>query len=249
MRPENVHTERVPACSIPSLPVLLKFYAFLVKSVMPFTNLSILVLSIRQVLQGQLLVFMTLFLIFIGTFVVTMLTIYPDHHARGKLPQAHEFVHWFSATHALIMAGFTGEPLDLNLHPDFLNPLGPWQKVCTAAKRLSAPSASHSSLSICLSLSPHLSASLSLSHHKIARHHHTPHTHGRSHTHLSLCRIKDQAHLCSLFPFATQINMAVFFLIYVLYIFLSLILLLNLLIALLGSTFRKTQVPTRHPHA
>ena len=33
------------------------------------------------------------------------------------------------------MAGFTGEPLDLNLHPDFLSPLGPWQKVCAAAKR------------------------------------------------------------------------------------------------------------------
>ena len=38
----------------------------------------------HQVLQGELLVFMTLFLIFIGTFTISMLTIFPDHHARGK---------------------------------------------------------------------------------------------------------------------------------------------------------------------
>lgn len=144
---------------------LLKFYTFLEKTVMPFTQLYVLVLSIRQVLSGDLLIFMCLFVIFIGTFVMTMITIYPDHKGVGKLPQAEEFMHPFSATHAILMAGFTGEPLDFNLHPDFLAPLGAWQKM----------------------------------------------------------------------------NLVFFFLVYVLYIFLSLILLLNLLIALLGSTFSKTQ--------
>ena len=44
-----------------------------------------------QVLQGPLLTFMMLFLLFIGTFVITMITIYPDHPAAGgtlpHLPQ------------------------------------------------------------------------------------------------------------------------------------------------------------------
>ena len=148
-----------------ALGFLLKFYAFLEKTVMPFTRLYVLVLSIRQVLSGDLLIFMSLFVIFIGTFVTTLITIYPDHKMRGELPQAEEFMHPFAAVHAILMAGFTGEPLDFNLHPDFLAPLGAWQKL----------------------------------------------------------------------------NLCVFFLVYVLYIFLSLILLLNLLIALLGSTFQKTQ--------
>ena len=144
---------------------ILKIYAFIDQAVRPFTQLSILVISVRQVLRGELVLFMTLFMIFISTFIVTMLTVYPDHRAQGSLPQAPSFIHPFSATHAIMMAGFTGEPLELNMHPDFLNPLGLWQKV----------------------------------------------------------------------------GMVVFFTVYVLYIFLSLILLLNLLIALLGSTFKKTQ--------
>ena len=42
-------------------------------------------------------------------------------------------------------------------------------------------------------------------------------------------------------PSHPQVGFLVFFSVYMLYMFLSLILLLNLLIALLGSTFRKTQ--------
>ena len=63
------------------------------------------------------------------------------------------------------MAGMLGEPLDFNLAPSYLAPLGLWQKV----------------------------------------------------------------------------NMAAFFIMYTLYVFVALILLLNLLIALLGSSFSKTQ--------
>lgn len=111
------------------LGFLLKFYAFVDSTVRPFTTLSIFLLSIRQVIKGQLLIFQNLFLLFTITFVVTMITIYPDHHAKGKLPQAPELLHWIPATYAIMMAGFTGEPLDLNLHPDFLVPLGPWQKI------------------------------------------------------------------------------------------------------------------------
>lgn len=103
--------------------------------------------------------------VFVATFVLTMVTVYPDHHARGNLPQSREFYTWQDATHALVMAGFTGEPLDLLLNWAFIEPLGPWQKV----------------------------------------------------------------------------NFAVFLGIYVLFIFLSLILLLNLLIALLAATFVRTQ--------
>jgi hypothetical protein len=94
-----------------------------------------------------------------------MLTTYPEHPSRGKLPQVPDFLHWLSASHAILIAGFTGEPIDLNLDPAYLAPLGTWQQV-------------------------------------------------------------------DFFAFLT---------IYVIYIFLSLILLLNLLIALLGNAFRKTQ--------
>jgi len=78
----------------------------------------------------------------------------------------HDFVDGASsAAYAILMLGFVGEPLELQLHPDYWAPLGAWQKV----------------------------------------------------------------------------NLAVCSLIYILYTFLSLILLLNLLIALLASNSSKTQ--------
>jgi len=106
---------------------LFKCFAYMEQAVRPFTSLSVFLLSVRQVLRGPLIVFMNLFLVFMATFVLTMITIYPDHHARGKLPQAPELLDWVTASYAIIMAGFTGEPLDLNLQPDFIRPLGTWQ--------------------------------------------------------------------------------------------------------------------------
>jgi len=143
----------------------LKIYAFIDMVFRPYTQLSILIISVRQVLQGELMLFMTLFLFFISTVIVTMVTIYPDHRAREDLPQAADFFHPLQASMAVLIAGFTGEPLELNMNPELLEPLGLWQKV----------------------------------------------------------------------------GMFFFFVTYVMFIFLSLILLLNLLIALLGSTFVKTQ--------
>jgi hypothetical protein len=149
------------------LGFLIKFSAFVNQTVQPYTSLSIFVLSVRHVLRGELLVFMNIFLVFIGAFVFTMLVIFPEDPSEGagKLPQTPQFTHWFPATHAILMSGFTGEPLELELDPMLFGPLGVWQKL----------------------------------------------------------------------------NLGAFLSIYVIYIFLSLILLLNLLIALLGSTFSKTR--------
>lgn len=58
-----------------------------------------------------------------------MVTIFPEHSARAKLPFSDSFIHWLPAAHAIVVAGFTGEPINLNLHPDFIAPLGVWQKV------------------------------------------------------------------------------------------------------------------------
>lgn len=148
-----------------ALGFFFKVYGFIMKASMSSTSLSILLLSVQQVLAGELFVFMAIFLFFLGVFVIVLVAIYPDHPSRGALPQAPSFINGFTATHDILIAGFTGEPIDFNLHPDFLYPLGGWQ----------------------------------------------------------------------------QVNLVVFYLIYLLYIFLSLILLLNLLIALLGTTFRRTQ--------
>jgi len=144
---------------------LIKFYTLIDQFVQPYMSLSVFVLAVKQVLRGELMVFMCIFLMFICAFIFTMVTIYPDHPSAGPLPQAPELMHWFTAANAILLSGFTGEPLDINLHPDYIAPLGPFQKL----------------------------------------------------------------------------NLSVFYSVYIVYIFLSLILLLNLLIALLGSTFSKTQ--------
>jgi len=134
--------------------------------VQPYTGLSIFVLSIRQVLGGPLFIFMSIFLLFISSFIFAMVLIFPDHpEAAGHLPQAPDLVHRLDAAYAMLMAGMLGEPISFNLAFDYFEPLGKWQKV----------------------------------------------------------------------------NLTAFFILYVLYVFLALILLLNLLIALLGSSFSKTQ--------
>jgi len=94
-----------------------------------------------------------------------MIIVYPDHTKMSHIPQAPNMYHWFTAAYVIIMAGLTGEPMEMKLRPQFLEPLGSWQKL----------------------------------------------------------------------------NLAIFFTLYVMYVFFALILLLNLLIALLGSTFSKTQ--------
>ena len=111
------------------LGFLIKFYAFVDQFVQPYTSLSIFVLSVRQVMRGELMVFMCIFVIFISAFVFTMITVYPDHPAAGKLPQSSQMMHWVTGANAILIAGFTGEPLDLNLHPDYLAPLGLFQKI------------------------------------------------------------------------------------------------------------------------
>ena len=45
---------------------LLKFYAFVDQFVQPFISISIFVLSVRHVVRGDLMTFMSIFLIFIG---------------------------------------------------------------------------------------------------------------------------------------------------------------------------------------
>ena len=82
-----------------------------------------------QVLRGELVTFMFIFMLFISAFVFTLIAIYPNHPAAGPLPQSADFIHPFLAANAILMAGMTGEVLDLNMHPDFLAPLGAWQKV------------------------------------------------------------------------------------------------------------------------
>jgi len=144
---------------------LFKFYACINQIVKPFISLSIFVLSIRGVLRGQIFNFMSIFMLFILAFVFAMIVLFPDHPSVGTLPQAPDFYHWFTAAYAILMAGMVGEPLDLNMNPYVLAPLGIFQKL----------------------------------------------------------------------------NLGVFIALYVIYIFLSLILLLNLLIALLGNTFNSTQ--------
>ena len=144
---------------------LLKFYAFFDQLVQPYMSLSVFMISITRVLSGDLMIFMSIFLCMILAFAFTMITVFPKHPDAGPLPQVADFSHWTTAVHAVIIAGFTGEPLELELKPEYLEPLGTWQLM----------------------------------------------------------------------------NFFVFVSMYVTYIFLSMILLLNLLIALLGSTFSKTQ--------
>ena len=80
-------------------------------------------------LCGELLIFMFIFMLFISAFVFTLIAIYPNHPAAGPLPQSYDFIHPFLAANAILMAGMTGDTLELNMHPDFLSPLGSWQKV------------------------------------------------------------------------------------------------------------------------
>ena len=93
------------------------------------TSISMFVLSISQVLKGQLLTFLTIFLMILSSIVFCLITIFPDHPAVGMPPQAPQMGHPFLGAYSLLMAGLTGEPLDLNLHPEFLEPLGGWQKL------------------------------------------------------------------------------------------------------------------------
>ena len=123
-----------------------------------------------------------------------MLVVLPEG-ANGRLPQTPQFTHWFPATFEILMSGFTGEPIELELDPALLEPLAPWQKLNFGAF-----------LGLCV---PRLRGN-------------PP---GKHSPRFSL------SPLCS--PWTVRR--------YVLYIFLSLILLLNLLIALLGSTFNKTR--------
>ena len=115
------------------LGFMIKFYAFVDQFVQPYISLSIFVLSIRKVVRGEFLTFMSIFLVFLAAATFTMITIFPQHPAAGPLPQAPDFGHWGAAIYAILMVGFTGEPLDLNLDLEYFAPLGYWQKVCLAA--------------------------------------------------------------------------------------------------------------------
>ena len=144
---------------------LLSFVTFAELLVMPMPWLSVFVLSVRSVLGGELLIFMSIFLVCMAAFGFTMFTIYPEHDATSDLPQVPEFATWWQASEAIIMLGFTGSGFDIQPNPKGLAELGTWQ----------------------------------------------------------------------------ALDLGIFMFLYMGYIFFSIILLLNMLIALLGDTFSKTQ--------
>ena len=89
--------------------------------------LSVFVLSVRSVLGGELLIFMSIFLVCMAAFGFTMFTIYPEHDATSDLPQVPEFATWWQASEAIIMLGFTGSGFDIQPNPKGLAELGTWQ--------------------------------------------------------------------------------------------------------------------------
>ena len=54
---------------------------------------------------------MFIFGIFLGAFMFTMLTIFPNHPAAGPIPLAPDFINLPQAGHALLVAGLIGEPI------------------------------------------------------------------------------------------------------------------------------------------
>lgn len=111
------------------LGFLLKFFAFIDQLARPYTSISTIVLSVSQVIRGPFVTFTFLFLMFLGSFTLTIISIFPDHPDMGPLPQAPDFTDSFDAAYAILMLGFVGEPLELQLHPTLWTPLGKWQKV------------------------------------------------------------------------------------------------------------------------
>jgi hypothetical protein len=123
-------------------------------------------LQVVGVIRGEFITFTFVFMIFLGSFMLTFTSIFPEHPDAGPLPQVPGFADGTpSVLYAILMLGFVGEPLKLKLLPELWDPLGTWQKV----------------------------------------------------------------------------NLAICGVVYIMYTFLSIILLLNLLIALLAANFTKTQ--------
>ena len=129
----------------------------------PFEKLGVFMLTVNRMLRNDIVIFMVLFMLFIGNFYCLLYVVYP-RAGDSLLPEAAQFNGWADALQAMATLAFLGEPIDLELSKEQLSLLSGWQ----------------------------------------------------------------------------QVDMAVFLLFYVVYILMSIILLLNLLIALLGNTFMTT---------
>lgn len=89
----------------------------------------LLLLQVRSILRGELLIFMSIFLVCMGAVGFTMYTLYPEHAATDDLPQVPEFGTWWMAVEAILLLGFTGQSFDFQANPKAISELGAFQKV------------------------------------------------------------------------------------------------------------------------
>ena len=107
-----------------AIACLIKFVTTASSLLMPFEDLSVLILNVRTVMQGDLAVFMCIFIIAMASCYFVLLIIYPQHPQLGRLPQVAEFHDWWVAGVAVLHMGLVGEPLTLSLDPAAFSVLG-----------------------------------------------------------------------------------------------------------------------------
>lgn len=103
--------------------------ALIDKATMPVPGSSTLLLSVKSTLRGELLTFMTLFLIYLIIYWWTLFLVYPRHESTPIVPQAIEFGAWWSSLEAMVLLSFVGQPLDLEYNPEAWARLGTWQGI------------------------------------------------------------------------------------------------------------------------
>ena len=98
-----------------SVASVLKFYVTTSNVLMPFERINILILDIKEVLRGDVPVFMVVFLVAMSACYFLLFIVFPHHPELPPPPQVPGFKAWWSALFSIFQTGFTGEPITLPL--------------------------------------------------------------------------------------------------------------------------------------
>ena len=188
--------------------------ALIDKATMPVPGFSTLLLSVKSTLRGELLTFMALFLIYLIIYWWTLFLVYPRHESTPIVPQAIEFGAWWSSLEAMVLLSFVGQPLDIEYNPEAWARLGTWQGIGMGGEH---PEGTRSLL--------------------------RPDTYIISFCSLCLLMCMPLSHDsdCNHLRASSHSPHPAFSAIYFFYMFFSVVLLLNLLIAMLSEAFAQTQ--------